>query len=303
MVVLKRLADALRDGDRVLAVVRGSAVNQDGRSNGLTAPNALAQRDVITDALRAGEVAPDTVNYVEAHGTGTVLGDPIEFEALAATYGHGQSPCALGAVKTNLGHLEAAAGVAGFIKAVLVVGHETIPPNLHFTRWNPAIDPSSTRFYVPTENTPWPADGGIATGGGVVLRSGRDECACGAGAGAGSGADGVGTARRSPLWWYRARHRSACRLGLPHWRIGWRVQGHRRRCPTWHTRCAITGPCMRRSARSPPSTARRLSPVCGRWPRAGPLKVWCSRTKARVGVARCSSIPARVPSGPGWVVN
>ncbi len=79
-----------------------------------------------------------------------VLGDPIEFEALAATYGNGPSPCALGAVKSNLGHLEAAAGVAGFIKAVMVVGHETIPPNLHFTRWNPAIDAASTRFYVPT---------------------------------------------------------------------------------------------------------------------------------------------------------
>ena len=117
--MLKRLSDAVRDGDRVLAVVRGSAVNQDGRSNGLTAPNVLAQRDVITDALRAGGVAPDTVNYVEAHGTGTVLGDPIEFEALAATYGRGDAPCALGAVKTNLGHLEAAAGIAGFIKAVL----------------------------------------------------------------------------------------------------------------------------------------------------------------------------------------
>ncbi|HUL99272.1 MAG TPA: type I polyketide synthase, partial [Mycobacterium sp.] len=156
VVVLKRLADALRDGDRVLAVVRGSAVNQDGRSNGLTAPNVLAQRDVITDALRAGDVAPGSVNYIEAHGTGTALGDPIEFEALAATYGRGDTPCALGAVKTNIGHLEAAAGIAGFIKAVLAVGHEDIPPNLNFHRWNPAIDPSPTRFFVPTETTPWP---------------------------------------------------------------------------------------------------------------------------------------------------
>jgi phthiocerol/phenolphthiocerol synthesis type-I polyketide synthase D len=160
VVVLKRFSDAQRDGDRVLAVVRGSAINQDGRSNGMTAPNAMAQRDVITDALKAGDIAADSVHYVEAHGTGTVLGDPIEFEALAATYGTGQSPCALGSVKTNVGHLEAAAGVAGFIKAVMVVGHEKIPPNLHFTRWNPAIDPSSTRFFVPTENTPWPANVG-----------------------------------------------------------------------------------------------------------------------------------------------
>jgi len=159
VVVLKRLADATRDGDRVLAVVRGSAVNQDGRSNGMTAPNVLAQRDVITDALRIADVSPDTVSYIEAHGTGTVLGDPIEFESLAATYGRGEVPCALGAVKTNLGHLEAAAGVAGFIKAVLGVGHPEIPPNLHFTRWNPAIDPAGTRFYVPTEPIPWPSTG------------------------------------------------------------------------------------------------------------------------------------------------
>ena len=165
VVVLKRLSDAMRDGDRVLAVVRGSAVNQDGRSSGLTAPNVLAQRDVITDALRAADVAPDTVDFVEAHGTGTVLGDPIEFEALAATYGHGDTPCALGSVKTNVGHLEAAAGVAGFIKAVLAVGHDTIPPNLHFTRWNRAIDPSSTRFFVPTETSPWPVVGGLRRAG------------------------------------------------------------------------------------------------------------------------------------------
>ena len=99
---------------------------------------------------------PDTVNYVEAHGTGTVLGDPIEFEALAGTYGRGDAPCALGAVKTNLGHLEAAAGMAGLIKAVLVLRHAQIPPNLHFSRWNPAIDASATRLFVPTELAPWP---------------------------------------------------------------------------------------------------------------------------------------------------
>ena len=160
VVVLKRLTDAVRDGDHVLAVVRGSAVNQDGRSNGVTAPNTAAQCDVIADALRSGDLAPESVNYVEAHGTGTVLGDPIEFEALAATYGRGEGKCALGAVKTNIGHTEAAAGIAGFIKACLAVQRGQIPPNLHFSQWNPAIDASLTRFFVPTENTWWPAGEG-----------------------------------------------------------------------------------------------------------------------------------------------
>ncbi len=156
VVVLKRLTDAVRDGDRVLAVVRSSAVNQDGRSNGVTAPNTAAQCDVIADALRSGDVAPESVNYVESHGTGTMLGDPIEFEALAATYGRSEGQCALGAVKTNIGHTEAAAGIAGFIKAALAVQRAQIPPNLHFSQWNPAIDAASTRFFVPTENAPWP---------------------------------------------------------------------------------------------------------------------------------------------------
>ena len=157
VVVLKRLTDAIRDGDRVLAVVRGSAVNQDGRSNGLTAPNSLAQRDVITRALRSADVTGSSVNFIEAHGTGTALGDPIEFEALADTYGRGDAPCALGAVKTNIGHLEAAAGIAGFIKAALAVQRGQIPLNLHFSQWNPAIDPSPTRLFVPTDLVPWPA--------------------------------------------------------------------------------------------------------------------------------------------------
>ncbi|BBY15897.1 type I polyketide synthase [Mycolicibacterium litorale] len=160
VVVLKRLTDAVRDGDRVLAVVRGSAVNQDGRSNGLTAPNSLAQRDVINRALASAEITPGSVHFVETHGTGTALGDPIEFEALAATYGRGGDPCALGAVKSNMGHLEGAAGIAGFIKAALAVQRAQIPPNLHFTQWNPAIDASPTRLFVPTEVAPWPTEAG-----------------------------------------------------------------------------------------------------------------------------------------------
>ncbi|UMB70947.1 type I polyketide synthase [Mycobacterium paraterrae] len=160
VVVLKRLTDAVRDGDRVLAVVRGSAVNQDGRSNGLTAPNTIAQQDVIRAALRSGDVQARSVNYIEAHGTGTGLGDPIEFEALADQYGKGDGDCALGAVKSNFGHLEAAAGIAGFIKAALSVQHAQIPPNLNFSQWNPAIDHKSTRMFVPTELRPWPAGEG-----------------------------------------------------------------------------------------------------------------------------------------------
>ena len=158
--VLKRLTDAVRDGDRVLAVVRGSAVNQDGTSNGLTAPNAPAQRDVITRALRSSDVAPASVSFVETHGTGTSLGDPIEFDALASVYGRGDIPCALGAVKTNLGHLEAAAGIAGFIKSVLAVERGQIPPNLHFSQWNPAIEAGPTRLFVPTTATRWPESDG-----------------------------------------------------------------------------------------------------------------------------------------------
>ncbi|MET7641791.1 beta-ketoacyl synthase N-terminal-like domain-containing protein [Streptomyces sp. NPDC005438] len=157
VVVLKRLSDAVRDGDRVLAVVRGGAVNQDGRSAGITAPNGAAQRDVFRRALDAAGVAPEQIGYVETHGTGTRLGDPIEAEALADVYGrdHG-APLYLGAVKTNIGHLEAAAGVAGLIKAALCLQHGEIPPNLHFTRLNSNISFDGTTFRVPTDLTPWP---------------------------------------------------------------------------------------------------------------------------------------------------
>ena len=156
IVVLKRLPDAIRDRDRVLAVLRGSAVNQDGHSDGLAAPSPTAQRALYEEALaRAGIDARD-VGMVETHGTGTPVGDPVEFGSLAQVYGTGRDRCALASVKTNLGHLEPAAGVTGLIKAILCLNEGLIPPNLHFTRWNPAIDADATRFFVPRELTPWP---------------------------------------------------------------------------------------------------------------------------------------------------
>ncbi|WP_225830134.1 type I polyketide synthase [Streptomyces sp. NK08204] len=161
VVVLKRLSDALRDGDRVLALVRGGAVNQDGRSSGITAPNGAAQREVYRTALAASGVEAHQVGLIETHGTGTRLGDPIEAESLADVYGRPEGhPVYLGAVKTNLGHLEAAAGAAGLIKAALCLAHGEIPPNLHFTRLNSNISFEGTTFEVPTRVTPWPESDG-----------------------------------------------------------------------------------------------------------------------------------------------
>ncbi|MGW0754043.1 type I polyketide synthase [Streptomyces sp. NPDC002587] len=155
-VVLKRLAEARKDCDRILAVVRGSAVNQDGRSDGLAAPSSTAQQALYRTALTQARVDPAQISLIEAHGTGTPVGDPVEFASLAAVYGNGLSACALGSVKTNLGHLEPAAGITGLIKTVLCLQQGVIPPNLHFTRWHPAIAADATRFFVPTEATQWP---------------------------------------------------------------------------------------------------------------------------------------------------
>ena len=160
--VLKRLSDALRDGDRVLAVVRGSAVNQDGRSNGLMAPNPAAQMAVLRAAYANAGVAAHDVDYVEAHGTGTLLGDPIEARALGMVLGRGradQSPLLIGAIKSNLGHLEAAAGIAGFLKAVLAVHRGSIPRNLNFETPNPHIPFDQLRLKVVAEQTDWPSTG------------------------------------------------------------------------------------------------------------------------------------------------
>lgn len=159
VVVIKRLVDAMRDGDRVRSVIRGTAINQDGRSTDLTAPNGLAQQDVIRRALRNAQVAPRDVGFIEAHGTGTPLGDPIEVEALAEVLGDGAAdviPCALSSVKANIGHLEAAAGVAGLIKATLVLENAAIPPQALFESLNPHLSLDGTRFYVPTQYAEWP---------------------------------------------------------------------------------------------------------------------------------------------------
>lgn len=159
LVVLERLSDALRHGRTVHAIIRGSAVNQDGRTNGLTAPNGPAQQDVVRAALRAAGVAPAQVGYVEAHGTGTPLGDPIELNALVGVLGEGRRPsqrCRVGSVKTNIGHLESAAGIAGLMKAVLALQHGAVPPHLHFTRLNPHITLEGSPFAIPTALEPWP---------------------------------------------------------------------------------------------------------------------------------------------------
>jgi acyl transferase domain-containing protein/SAM-dependent methyltransferase len=159
IVVLKRLSDALTEGDRVMAVIRGSAVNQDGRSSGLTVPNGVAQEAVIGAALEDARLTPGDVDYVEAHGTGTSLGDPIEALAIARALGKerdAKDPVLVGSVKTNIGHLEAAAGVAGLIKVVLTLERGEIPPSLHFRTPNPHIDWASLPVRVVTEPTPWP---------------------------------------------------------------------------------------------------------------------------------------------------
>ncbi len=158
IVLLKRLQDALAAGDEIHAVILGSAINNDGGHKiGFTAPSVEGQSEVIRAALAEAGVGPETISYVEAHGTATALGDPVEAAALLAAYGRAEeSGCALGSVKTNIGHLDAAAGIAGLIKTVLALENRLIPPSLHFTRPNPEID-FSGRFHVNTELAPWPA--------------------------------------------------------------------------------------------------------------------------------------------------
>ena len=157
LIALKRLSDALANGDSILALIRGSAVNQDGASGGLTVPSGRSQRQVIQQALDHAGITPQQIQYIEAHGTGTILGDPIEIEALARLC-HGRPPTAplvVGSVKTNIGHLEAAAGIAGLIKVVLALQHEVIPPHLHFKQPHPYIPWDALEIVIPTKRRAW----------------------------------------------------------------------------------------------------------------------------------------------------
>jgi myxalamid-type polyketide synthase MxaE and MxaD len=157
IIVLKRQSLAQEAEDRILALVRGSAVNQDGHSNGLTAPNLLSQQEVLRQALQNAGVRPEEVGYIETHGTGTPLGDPIEVAALTEVYGqnHQTGSIVLGAVKTNIGHLEAASGIASVIKTILILQQQAFPPNLHFQTLNPNISFENTCFVLPERLLPW----------------------------------------------------------------------------------------------------------------------------------------------------
>jgi acyl transferase domain-containing protein/acyl carrier protein len=160
IVILKRLSDAIRDGNPIQAVIRGSAINQDGLTNGMTAPNGPSQQAVIHQALANAGVKPTEISYIEAHGTGTALGDPIEVKSLKSVLMPDRTPdqtCWLGSVKTNIGHLEAASGMAGLIKVVLALKHQQIPGSLHFNQLNPLIPLKDTTFVIPTQLQSWEA--------------------------------------------------------------------------------------------------------------------------------------------------
>jgi polyketide synthase 13 len=168
MLVLKRLADARRDGDEILAVIAGSAINHDGRSNGMLAPNPDAQADVLRRAYHDAGINPRTVDYIEAHGTGTILGDPIEADALGRVVGRGRAadqPALLGAVKSNLGHLESAAGAASLAKVALSLHNNTIPPSINYAGPNPYIDFDAVHLKVASEVSQWPRYSGHAIAG------------------------------------------------------------------------------------------------------------------------------------------
>lgn len=161
VVVLKRLSEAIADGDQIYALIKGSAVNNDGANKvGFTAPSVEGQIEVITTALQVADVEPDSISYIETHGTGTSLGDPIEIQALSAAFRHNKNKtCALGSVKTNIGHLDVAAGVTGLIKTVLALKNKQIPPSLNFSQPNPHIDFENNCFYVNTELKEWKRNG------------------------------------------------------------------------------------------------------------------------------------------------
>ncbi len=178
VVVLKRLDDAIRDGDFVYATIRGSAMNQDGRTNGITAPSSLSQARLIEQVYRKTGIHPTDIGYIEAHGTGTKLGDPVEIKALTDAFRQftpRRQYCGIGSVKSNIGHCVHASGICGLLKLILCLHHRQIPPNIHFDTPNQHIDFAASPFFVNTRLREWPANdhgGGRCRRGGGAL-----ECA------------------------------------------------------------------------------------------------------------------------------
>lgn len=159
LVILKKLSDAVRDGNNILAVIKASGVNQDGQTIGITVPNGEAQKKLLLKSLDRAGLAPEDIHYAEAHGTGTAVGDPIEVNALGSVLGHRadqQESCIVGSVKSNIGHSEAAAGMAGLIKTVLAMNHGVIPKNIHYQLTNPAIDLQKLNLRIAADTTQWP---------------------------------------------------------------------------------------------------------------------------------------------------
>ena len=180
VIVLKRLRDAVAQRDRIIATILGTAINQDGASSGLTAPHGPAQSAVIRSALKNAGAKPAEIGYVEVHGTGTALGDPIEVQALGAVLGEARPPARpvyISTVKTNIGHLEAAAGIASMIKAVLVLQHKEIPPHLNLKNPNPFIPWDRLPVAVPMQPGPWP-EGSSPAGRRQLIWLQRNECSC-----------------------------------------------------------------------------------------------------------------------------
>lgn len=315
VVVLKRLADARRDGDRVLAVVRGTAVNQDGRSAGLMAPNPTAQEVLLRDALRDARIDAADIDYVEAHGTGTLLGDPIEAAALGAVVGRGrrpEQPLLIGSVKSNLGHLEGAAGIIGLIKTALALHHGRIPATLHFHSPNPHIDFSELGLRVVSEPTVWPTLGAV-----------RGAPVCPPSGSAARTPTPSSSRRRQPLRVPRGLRRPTAKKGTtrtfwwcppvprtdsPTWprvcRGGWQP-GTRPRSPISPTpsqRIAVARP-------APPSSrgpAPRRPPSSQRWPGTRRSPAWSPRAPTRERLSRAqradrsSSSPVTAHSGRAW---
>jgi acyl transferase domain-containing protein/acyl carrier protein len=229
VLVLKRLSDAQQAGDRILAIIRGSAVNHDGPSSGLTVPNVKAQETLLRDALTNAGVAPEQVGYLEAHGTGTILGDPLEMRAVAEVFESPRSePLRIGSVKANIGHLEAAAGIAGLIKTVLLLRHAEIPPALHAATLNPRIPWSELPVEVPRALTAWTTARRIAgvssfslsgTNAHVVLEAWQDAPASSAESGPGllllsARSEAALQTRKADLLAYLERNPATCLASL-----------------------------------------------------------------------------------------